>query len=138
RHAADATHPFPDRRRIGMLVELEQDAAGNLAEVHRPDIGGCPSEISRQMAEEQRSVPALEAELVIVHEHHGTQPGPAQPSSAASARARSSSSGVFTFMTATCGPRQRATSASVLYTSRHATKTPALIRLPTITRYYTY
>src|SRR5207245_500934 len=60
RHAADATHPFPDRRRIGMLVELEQDAAGNLAEVHRPDIGGCPSEISRQMAEEQRSVPALE------------------------------------------------------------------------------
>src|SRR5262245_56791957 len=61
-------HTVTHGGRIGVIFEVEQDPARDLAERQRPQIGRRASEIPGQMAQEERAVAALEPELVVVHE----------------------------------------------------------------------
>src|SRR5207237_8234902 len=101
---------------------VAEAAPGKLLVHRRPGVGGRALGIATQMAQEQRAVAALEADLVIVHDQRRPQPHH-QPISAASARAFASSSGVLTFMNAISGARWRATASLAISRTRTAGKT---------------
>ena len=75
RHAADAERPLAHAlgRRVG--VEVEENATRELAEAHGGEVRGGSGEVPGEVPEEERAVAALQPDLVVVHDHRGTQPG---------------------------------------------------------------
>jgi hypothetical protein len=67
-HAAHVRHASENGVRPLVALEIEQDPAGELLNADGPEVAGGPLQIPEQMAEEERPVAALEADLVIVND----------------------------------------------------------------------
>src|SRR5262249_39388421 len=74
-HADDAGHSITDGLGPGIAREVEQDASGELPEGQGTDIASSGQEVPREMPQEQGTVPALEAQLVIVNDDGRPQTG---------------------------------------------------------------
>src|SRR5262245_28558181 len=110
-----------------MSIEIDEDPARQLFDRRGAGVGERALDIAPQVAQEQRAVAPLEADLVVVDDEHRPQPHH-RPISSASARARASSSGVLTFMNAICGGRWRATASAVMSSTRTSGRNPVLFR----------
>ena len=58
-----------------MAGEIEKDATGQLPEGDGTEVVGGGPEVAGEMAEKERPVAALEAQLVVMDDHGGPEPG---------------------------------------------------------------
>ena len=78
-HAEDARRAVAGRLRRGMVLEVHQDAAGELLDRGGARVGQRALDVAPQVPQEQRAIAALEADLVVVHDEHGSQPHHVSP-----------------------------------------------------------
>jgi hypothetical protein len=82
-HAAHAERAVSHRLRPRVAVEVQHNPTRALAKPRGTDVGDRALQVPGQMAQEQRSIAALETDLVVVHDEDGAQPAhgvsPARP-----------------------------------------------------------
>src|SRR5262249_21383827 len=66
RDAGDTAEPIIDAFRVGMAGQIEHDASGQLDDAHRPEVADRAQQVLVQVAQEERTVPTLQTDLVIV------------------------------------------------------------------------
>src|SRR2546430_2776515 len=133
RHAEDRRDAIARPLRCRMALEIHQDAPRELLDRGGPGVRERALDVAPEVAQEERAVAALEADLVVMDDERGPQ-AHHQPISAASARACASSSGVLTFMNATSGARWRATAAASISSTRTSGKNPTILSWPARSR----
>ena len=70
RHAAQ---PVPHRRRIGVTGQVEHDASGELNEPRGAEVADGAPDVLLKVAEEERSIAALQADLMVVDDGAGAR-----------------------------------------------------------------
>src|SRR5262249_52362234 len=72
--AADARGASEHRIRTLVVVQVEENAPGELAQSHRSEVADGALEVARELPEKERPVAALQADLVVGHDDRGAEP----------------------------------------------------------------